>query len=1046
MYTSENKAQRRPKKSMSTARITLILLIIAAVSILAASAVLLLPSILKASEPNNEPISEPMTEPLSSPLTSPSLGDTAKEDIAQPPTVGLLDPATEVRGIYIASVLNINYPSKQGISAEELRSELDDIIATCLDANLNTIYFQVRPASDALYASKIFPVSKYLTGTQGSPLPDGFDPLAYLVDEAHENGLFVHAWVNPLRVTVGSASAPEHDVTALAEGHPARQNPEYVIAYADGRLYYDCGLPEVRALIASGVTELTKNYAIDGIIFDDYFYPYPTYGSDGKLAAFDDAASFKQYGDGMTLADWRRDNVNRMIEDCYNAIKEVDPECLFGVAPFGIWQNDDGTNGGSETSGLEAYESIYCDPIAWAQGGYVDYLAPQIYWRFSTSVARYDVLVRWWNTMLDGTDVDLLISHGIYNYETWEDPENELRNQIVFARSELQYRGSILYGYAALKQNLKGLLTETREVFKDEIIYTDIVSNERDLIISIPYSGSYIDGEGTFVIGTSDPTEPLYLDGAPIGRTKSGYFSVYLPLNKGKNTFTFEHKDETLDYVIHRGTQSITQGAITYAKLNSPEIAAVTPSYEWFGSGQLPVSVTAPKGSTVTAELDGKKITLVPTLYAPNQGGYMKEVYTGSFLLSANSGEIRDLGKIQFKSVFGGETYTAESARIRVRGAGAAIPIEVLSDDTELKIQPDSWYYDDYTPQSEGMHDNAVSLSSGLYKLRCGGYISAERVKETGGAPLGIAKLESAVITSDADATYLKIKASENLPLNCYIENGEFCVTIYNMDTASAPSLEMNDNPLFISARGVKSTKANAYKYFLNLVAVENFYGFDHYYEDGYIVVKFTNPQVLPDTETPLSGKTIILDAGHGGANPGALGPLGAADGAMNESDFNLEIVLAAEEYLKKLGANVILIRDRDCEIDVPIADRMQTLIDVQPDLMISIHQNSMPYTSDITKIRGLVGLYWADSGYMLTDVMGEVMSDALGKLDRSPTKQRLAMVRNPKFPATLIETCFITSVEEYEVMMQPHAIDTIARSVADGVLAYYENQRQYLD
>ena len=130
----------------------------------------------------------------------------------------------------------------------------------------------------------------------------------------------------------------------------------------------------------------------------------------------------------------------------------------------------------------------------------------------------------------------------------------------------------------------------------------------------------------------------------------------------------------------------------------------------------------------------------------------------------------------------------------------------------------------------------------------------------------------------------------------------------------------------------------------------------------------------------------------------------------------------------------------------MPIADRMQTLIDVQPDVMVSIHQNSMPYTTDITKVRGLVGLYWADSGYMLTDVMGEVMSAALGKLDRSPTKQRLAMVRNPKFPATLVETCFITSVEEYEIMMQPDTIDIIARSIADGVLAYYEAQRKYID
>ncbi len=1033
MYSSDNRPPRRPKKAYDITRLVKILLIAALLAFISAGVIIVADSISR-SAPSGELSSNP------SQTIPPEI-----QNQNDAPINKLADPASEVRGIYIASVLNINYPSKQGISSDDLKAELDEIIENCLATNINTIYFQVRPASDALYDSDIFPVSKYLTGTQGAPLPDGFDPLAYLVEAAHERGIFVEAWVNPLRVTVGSASKPEHDVNALSEGHPARLHPEYVVKYDDGRLYYNCGMPEVRRLIADGVAELAAKYNIDGIIFDDYFYPYPVYASNGKLAVFDDDEAFNKYGSNMSLDDWRRDNVNKMIEQCYTSIKAVNSDCKFGVAPFGIWQNDDGKNGGSKTNGLESYESIYCDPIAWAKGGYVDYLAPQIYWRFSSTSAPYGELVRWWNAMLDGTGVELLISHGIYNYETWEAPENELRDQIVFARSELNYRGSILYGYDALIRDVNGLFNETREVFNDEIIYTDAVSNDRDLIISIPYSGSYIDGEGTFVIGTSDPTELLYIDGVQIGRTKSGYFSHYLNLKSPKNTFTFEHKGKTVEYVIYKGTQPVAQAPITYPTLDSPGIASVTPSYEWFGRGTLPVSVTAPKGSTVTAELDGKKITLSPTIYSPNQGGYMKEVFTGSFNLSANAGEIRDLGTIKFKSVFAGETYTAESANIRVGGSGAAIPIEIISDDTEMKIQPDSWYYDDYTPQSAGMRDNAVSLSSGLYKLRCGGYVSADKIKEIDTDTIPIAKLDSAVITSDGEATYIKLKASENIPVNCYIENGEFCVTVYNMDAQNAPKLEMADNPLFTSARGEKSAKANAYKYFMKLVALENFYGFDHYYEDGYLIVELTNPKALDDGATPLLNKTIILDAGHGGKNPGALGPLGAADGALNESDFNLEIVLAAEKYLKDLGANVIQIRDRDCEIDVPIADRMQTLIDVQPDLVISIHQNSMPYTTDITKVRGLVGLYWADSGYMLTDVMGEVLSSELGKLDRSPTKQRLAMVRNPKFPATLIETCFITSVEEYEVMMQSGTIDRIARSIADGVLAYYENQRKYI-
>ncbi len=1032
MNNTENKNSRTPKKSPRPTYIMIILMTVATLLIVVASAIIFIPGMIGGVSADDTGTSAAET--------------TAAKDAEEIPVLPAQSRYTEVRGVYIASVYNINFPSKKSLSADELRAELDDIVATCIDAGLNTIYFQARPSSDALYDSKIFPTSEYLTGTQGAPLPGGFDPLAYIIEKAHTSNIKVHAWVNPLRVTVGSASAPAHDTSALAENHPARLHPEYTVAYADGKLYFDCGLPEVRTLIADGVAEIAENYDIDGVIFDDYFYPYPQNGADGKPAAFDDADSYSAYGGEMLLDDWRRDNVNKMIKGCYDAIKAVNADCEFGVAPFGIWQNNDGTNGGSDTSGLESYSAIYCDPTAWIEGGYIDYIAPQIYWRFSTTVARYDVLVRWWNTLLDGSDVKLLISHGVYNYDTWESPESEIRNQVEFARSELMYRGSILYGYEALKNNSHGLLDEVRDVFSEETEHTDVTSNGKELYISIPYSGSIIDGENTFVLGTSDPAYPLYIDGKKVGRTKSGYFSLYLPLSEGKNTFVFSHKGTDTEYVISTPTSSGGTTAVTHPTLDSPGISAVTPSYEWMGNGTLPVSVTAPKGAKVTATLAGKKISLTPTLWVPSQEGkYMKEVYTGSFSVWGTAGKIEDWGTVKFEITYGGETFTSESAPIKVLGNNASLPIEVLADDTELKIQTDSWYYDDYTPQSAGMRDNAVHLSGGMYKLRCGGYIDADKVKMLQGDQIGIATVKSAVVSRDEQNTYFTFDVNENVPINCNLADGEFCVTLYNIDTKTVPLADFTENPLFESVRSEKSVKANSYKYYFKLYDIENFYGFRHYYEDGKLIFEWKNPEKLKDGERPLDGKTIILDAGHGGKNPGALGPLGGSEGAINESDFNLEIVMAAQPYLEALGAKVIQIRDRETEIDVPIADRMQTLIDVDPDLVISIHQNSMPYTSDITTIHGVVGLYWSDSGYMLTDVMGEVISEALDKINRSPTKQRLAMVRNAKFPSTLVETCFITCVEEYERMMKPDTVDKIAKAIADGVIEYYKAQEKYI-
>ncbi|MBQ4605929.1 MAG: family 10 glycosylhydrolase, partial [Clostridia bacterium] len=275
------------------------------------------------------------------------------------PTTNIIDPSSEVRGVWIASVFNIDYPSAAGLDAAALQAEIDSIIATCLETGLNTIFFQVRPTCDALYKSELFPVSSFLS-TDGT-LP--FDPLDYIVKEAHKNNIFVHAWVNPLRVTMNST-----DVNSLPETSPARMHPEWTVPYVDGKLYLNAGIPEVRKLVADGVREIVAGYDVDGIVFDDYFYPYPANNADGTAAVFDDAEEFAAYGaEYEDRAAWRRANINDLIAQVYDAVHTTDPDCVFGVSPFGIWQNDNGKNGGSATNGLEGYHALHCDALAWVE-------------------------------------------------------------------------------------------------------------------------------------------------------------------------------------------------------------------------------------------------------------------------------------------------------------------------------------------------------------------------------------------------------------------------------------------------------------------------------------------------------------------------------------------------------------------------------------------------------------------------------------------------------------------------------------------------------
>lgn len=362
----------------------------------------------------------------------------------------ILERDGEIRAVWIASVSNINFPSANDLDSNELMSEMDSVLDTVEAASMNTVILQVRPASDALYPSELFPSSAYLCQKQGQAFPDDLDILKYLTEQAHKRSIAVCAWVNPLRVTTNTT-----DISTLAENNPARLHPEYTVEY-NGALYYDPGLPEVRELIASGVKEIADNYDVDAIVFDDYFYPYPI-----ENESFDDTVSYIKYGTSLSLDNWRRQNINMLIEQSYDAIAG---KCRFGISPFGIWDNDDNANGGSQTKGLSAYDSIYCDALAWIEGGYIDFISPQIYWSFGDSAAPFATLCDWWDKKLQGTDIALIISHAAYKVPEWGSSA-EISEQIEYAKAKPSYRGSALYGYSVLKENSNSICEALKKVY-----------------------------------------------------------------------------------------------------------------------------------------------------------------------------------------------------------------------------------------------------------------------------------------------------------------------------------------------------------------------------------------------------------------------------------------------------------------------------------------------------------------------------------------------------------------------------------------------------
>jgi len=297
----------------------------------------------------------------------------------------------EFRGVWLQTVFQQQYARQSTDSNKRyLRENLDRLQRM----GINAVIFQVRPSADAFYPSDLEPWSRHLTGTTGKAPRPAWDPLKFMIEECHKRGMELHAWLNPYRITTSAGET-------LPTGHIARKHPERCFTYAKKK-YFDPGIPENRDHIVRIVTDIIERYDVDGIHFDDYFYPYPVAGM--KIP---DSKTFARYGrgTGMSIGDWRRHNVDMLIESVHKAIAGRKPWVRFGISPFGIWRNATSSADGSKTAGLQNYDDLYADVIKWAREGWIDYQIPQLYWEIGHKRADYTVLVRWWGTHACGRHV-----------------------------------------------------------------------------------------------------------------------------------------------------------------------------------------------------------------------------------------------------------------------------------------------------------------------------------------------------------------------------------------------------------------------------------------------------------------------------------------------------------------------------------------------------------------------------------------------------------------------------------------------------------------
>ena len=453
-------------------------------------------------------------------------------------------PKREFRGAWIQAV-NGQF---RGIPTEKLKQTLIDQLNSLQGAGINAIIFQVRPEADALYASQLEPWSRFLTGVQGQAPSPYWDPMQFMIDECHKRGMEFHAWINPYRVKTSLKSE-------LSANHLYNIHPEWFVTY-NNQLFFDPALPESRRHICMVVADIVSRYDVDAIHMDDYLYPYPAKGMD-----FPDDASFARYGGGFTnRADWRRSNVNILIQKIHETIRGLKPWVKFGISPFGIYRNEKNDPLGSKTNGLQNYDDLYADVLLWARNGWVDYNIPQIYWQIGHPAADYETLVKWWAKNTENRP--LFIGQSVMNTIQNADPKNPSMNQLprkmALERAYQTIGGSCQWPASAVVENAgkyRDALVQEYHKYPALVPVFDFMDDKAPgkvrkvkkvwtedgymLFWTAPKAKDEMDRAVQYVVYRFDDKEKVNIDDAShiVAVTRNNFYK--LPYKDGKNKYRY---------------------------------------------------------------------------------------------------------------------------------------------------------------------------------------------------------------------------------------------------------------------------------------------------------------------------------------------------------------------------------------------------------------------------------------------------------------------------------------------------------------------------
>lgn len=385
----------------------------------------------------------------------------------------------EIRGVWVSTVSNIDLPKMQGNNIDAYKDTIRVMFDNIKAANLNAIFFQIRPMNDAFYPSELAPWSRYITGSEGKD--PGFDLLEFIIEEAHSRGLELHGWLNPYRVATNQGM-----LSGMADNNFAKMHPELTLTDNNGAVILDPGKAEIQKYIRDVITEIITNYpTINGIHFDDYFY-LSTFGENSSSPDYQTYLN-NRLNSSQSIADFRRMSVTNMIEGIYNDVMEFNEEnqtyIKFGISPSGVWANKGTHPAGSSTTGYQHYSQLYADTRLWIERGIIHYIIPQIYWDFTLAAAPYGHLVDWWSDVVRGTDVVLIIGMGLYRYRENAWYTYEIAEQLRYNQNHPEVKGVTFFTYQDIvssNQKTKEVMTFIKENYWDKEAVVPWQSNVKE--------------------------------------------------------------------------------------------------------------------------------------------------------------------------------------------------------------------------------------------------------------------------------------------------------------------------------------------------------------------------------------------------------------------------------------------------------------------------------------------------------------------------------------------------------------------------------------